>query len=39
MMTALQFVKDPVTKESDPTTTANVLDQAKNNGVLFAKAG
>lgn len=39
MMTALEFVKDPTTKESDPTLTANVLDEAKNNGVLFAKAG
>lgn len=38
-MTALEFVKDPVTKESDPVLTANVLDEAKNNGVLFAKAG
>lgn len=39
MMTALEFVKDPVTKESDPVLTANVLDEAKNHGVLFAKAG
>jgi len=32
-------VKDPTTKESDSELTANVLDEAKNNGVLFAKAG
>lgn len=32
-------MKDPTTKESDPVLTANVLDEAKNHGILFGKAG
>ena len=39
MMTALEFVKDPATKQPDATLTANLLEDARNNGVLFAKAG
>jgi len=39
MMMAVEFIKDPVTKEYDPELTAKILDECKNNGVLFAKAG
>lgn len=39
MMLAMEFVKDPVTKKEDPELAALILDECKNNGILFAKAG
>ena len=38
-MIALQFIKDPETKEEDPQLTSLILDEVKKHGVLFAKAG
>lgn len=38
-MIAVEFVKDPETKEEDPQLAAAILDEVKNKGVLFAKAG
>jgi 4-aminobutyrate aminotransferase-like enzyme len=39
IMIAVEFVKDQETMEEDPQLASLILDEVKNAGVLFAKAG
>jgi 4-aminobutyrate aminotransferase-like enzyme len=39
MMMAIEFVKDPVTKEPAPEHFSHVHEYSRENGVLFGKGG